>query len=675
MALTAGTRKKIPARQEGRSTRSRREPGDDRSIGDGSDITVLKAIREYYREAEDAKRTRMLKNRKNMRAYFGEHDWSHKQRGQSREVLPKVPMAVEQISAFFKRGLVDFGQWFAVDLPVTAPLLPKAIVDYMTAKLDTMNRVEPGRLDFATLLGDGIKTGLLQSLMVFKVHGRHIKQPRYQVERGLQMVDVPYGDGTFPVPQRTSTLKRGEIAPWQLLIDLVRPEDYYPDPTGRGLYEIQETERDLSDVVALSEGPDPIYDPKAVALIQEDCKREDEDFRAAYERNQDEAEPPSFRKRVVIREFWGNLLDIDGRVVHENCVAAVANDKYVIRPPEPNPFWHGQSPFVAVPLMRVPGSVWHKAVFDHAVQLNTAMNELFSMMLDGGMASVWGTRQLRAGMLEDPKQVANGIPQGITLVVKDELPTGSKVLETVTTGQVPPDAINMFNTTDREFQSASLVNDIALGQLPSRQVKATEVVEASNNAAVMFDGMVRDVENGGIELILWKGWLNCLQHADDLDSEEVIAAIGIRAAFTLARMPPAERFAAFAGAKFRVSGLSALTARARDFQKKIALMQVAMGNPILLQAFVKRFSGDKMLNGLMRDLNLNPSTMELTDEEQMVPMGQRMNDLAAITQNVTGPPTGGGGGSVKQEESGGDTGLPAEINQTVNPLTGLTANA
>jgi len=291
------------------------------------------------------------------------------------------------------------------------------------------------------------------------------------------------------------------------------------------------------------------------------------------------------------------------------------------------------------------------------------------------MASVWGTRQLRAGMLEDPKQVANGISQGMTLIVKDELPTGSKVLETVTTGQVPPDAINMFNTTDREFQSASLVNDIALGQLPSRQVKATEVVEASNNAAVMFDGMVRDVENCGIEMVLWKGWLNCLQHADDLDSEEVIGAIGSRAALTLARMSPAERFAAFSGAKFRVSGLSALTARARDFQKKIALMQVAMGNPMLLQAFMRRFSADKMLNGLMRDLNLNPDTMELTDEEKQTPYGQRMADLSTVTQQITGPPAGGGGGSVSAEESGGDTGLPAEVNQTINPLTGLTANA
>src|SRR4030095_3404844 len=218
---------------------------------------------------------------------------------------------------------------------------------------------------------------------------------------------------------------------------------------------------------------------------------------------------------------------------------------------------------------------------------------------------------LRAGMLENPTQAKNGIPQGMTLIVRDELPVGAKVLETVTTGQVPPDAINMYNTTDREFQSASLVNDISLGQFPSRQVKATEVGEASNNTAVMFDGMVRDVENVGVEVVLWKAWLTSLQHADDLDSEEVIGAIGPRAALTLAR----------------------------DSQKKSALMQGAMGNPILLQAFVKRFSGDKMLNGLMRDLNLNPDTMELTDEEKQTPMGQRMLDLSTITKEITGPPT------------------------------------
>ena len=101
-------------------------------------------------------------------------------------------------------------------------------------------------------------------------------------------------------------------------------------------------------------------------------------------------------------------------------------------------------------------------------------------------------------------------------------------------------------------------------------------------------------------------------------------------------------------------------------------MQVIGSNPLLIQAWVKRFSPDKYLTGLIRDLNLNPDHLELTDEEKQVPVGQRMADVATASQ-ITGQ--AGRNGSMPADESGGDSGLPAQVNQTVNPLTGMTANA
>ena len=37
-----------------------------------------------------------------------------------------------------------------------------------------------------------------------------------------------------------------------LCIDLLRTENYCPDPTGRGLYEIHEVERDYIDVLNMA---------------------------------------------------------------------------------------------------------------------------------------------------------------------------------------------------------------------------------------------------------------------------------------------------------------------------------------------------------------------------------------------------------------------------------------
>jgi len=331
-------------------------------------------------------------------------------------------------------------------------------------------------------------------------------------------------------------------------------------------------------------------------------------------------------------------LDEDGRLLHQNVVVTVANEKFLIRAPEPNPNWHGLSPFVVAPLLRVPFSVWHKALMDAATYLNIAMDEMFNLMLDGGLASVWGTRQIRPDFLEDARQISDGVPQGETLVLRDGTPLGAKVLEQVATGQVPPDAMNMYGVLDREFQGASLILQLNMGALPPKQVKATEIIEAQQSTMSFFDGVAKDLENRLISPTLWKCWCNMLQHADDTEASEIVAAIGPEAAQALAMMSPAERFATMAkGAQFKVSGVSAVAARSRTFQKLMAFMQAVAGNPLFMQAFSQRFSADKIIDTMMQSLNLDPRDLEKTEEE-------KAKEAMMAAQQPLGPPMGGPGG-------------------------------
>ena len=48
----------------------------------------------------------------------------------------------------------------------------------------------------------------------------------------------------------------------------------------------------------------------------------------------------NYRKRVKIWECWGNVVDrTTGMIIHENVVWTVADDRFLIRKPTPNPFW------------------------------------------------------------------------------------------------------------------------------------------------------------------------------------------------------------------------------------------------------------------------------------------------------------------------------------------------
>jgi len=318
----------------------RKQPGEDVPVAEEAGLTVLNAIREAKREAEDAKRTRMIKNRINRGAFLSEQDWSHKQTGQSTEFLPKASATTEQFSAFFKRGLVQFGDYFSVNAIRDGVLKPWEIKELLKCFLHKMpdgNKF----VSFPVVLGDGIKNAVMESLVILKIHGRKVEERDFTFERGGPFLEEEIGEPR--VVARPDKLEERINRPWKLIIDVVRGEDYFPDPTGRNLYEIHRSERDLHEVIELAE--QGIYDIDAVEEIKGSFTETEEERLRTREQNQNVSQPPDFRKRVVIDEYWGDILDQDGKIAHKNIVAAVANDRFLIREPEPNPFWHQESPW------------------------------------------------------------------------------------------------------------------------------------------------------------------------------------------------------------------------------------------------------------------------------------------------------------------------------------------
>lgn len=623
----------------------------DPPVASGAGLTVMNALRQYKAEAQKAREPRLRQNKRNWDAFMGLQDWSHKQKGQSREFLPKVAMAKEQIGAFVERGLTDFGDWgsaaFTRETVLSGAQAWRLLQYCLDASASNGVNVDE---DFPALVADAVTVGLLGSLMILKVHGRDTTKNVFKVERGYQL--VPQEDGSA-MPTITPELVRKNVSTWQLVIDLIPPEDYLPDPTGRGLYEMHEVERDLWEVQEMAEKG--VYDPDVVALIEEDYARIEEQTYHTREIDRDMRlhANPGFRRRVVILEAWGTLLDEHGRAVDQNIVCAMANNKYLIRPPEPNPFWHGERPFVTRPLLRVPFSTWHKALFDHAVDLNLALNELYNLMLDGGIASVWGIKQIRSEYLDDPRQVKDGIAPGDTLVVKDGTPVNVKVLENVITGQVSSESMGMFQVTDQEFQQATQANAVRMGQTPGSKTTATAVVQAEQNSNTFFDGMIKDAEKM-ITKVLSLSWSNIMQFLDDADGEEVIAAVGERAALALAHMSPAERYQELVGCKFKVTGMSAMIARVRDFQKQMMLLGAVTQSEWLTMAFVQKYSPYKWLANMFKSFNVDPSSLEPDEEEKaQIPALMQMMQQ----QNAGGQGKGGAPPQMPQEVPGN---LPVE---------------
>jgi hypothetical protein len=603
-----------------------------RSTNTPEETKILQVSVAYKDEAEHAKFDRMEMNRDNWDVFHLRGDYSHKLKGQSQEFLPKQSLATEQFAAFIQQGLVDMDDWFSIESRLGLEGLEQFMI-LSPYEAEKIVRRYLEKAKFYQTVNDFMKLACNESLVIAKVHGCRVPKPKYRVKQSF----------TEGGKKKYDLLKTKDTV-WELRVSPVRGEDFYPDPSGRGMYFMEEIEMDTYELRKLAEGPNAIYDKDAVEKAIKDFKAtgtDERDERRAREMGQN-MEADSIRKKIRIFECWGNIIDpVTGDLLHENVMWTCANDfKNLIQKPVRNPYWHGRIPYVVTPILRVPNSVWHKALNDAPTFLNLAQNELFNLMLDGALKSVHNIGQIRREWLDDENQVSNGIPAGTVLDVSTAAPVGAKAYEELTTGKVPQDGLAMYELLNSEFNQAALSNELRLGQLPGRSVKATEVVEASQSLTNLFSGVAKNIEKEFITPIIEMSLMTIAQHADDLDDAELESELGADKARRLALVPRPELFKAVVeGFKYKVNGISTILSRMKNHQKLMVFLQTIGQSDVLIQEFAKKYSFEKMLGIVMKSLDINGE--ELTADQPTNPIAELAQSQAAGQPPAEGEQVGG----------------------------------
>lgn len=562
---------------------------------------IIDWILECRDEADSAKDERMDLNKHNFNMYHLRHDFSHKEAGQSQEILSKQAMAVEQTKSFFQQSLADFGEWWSAEVCYPdAEAAMKVRPHEITKLTDYML----GRANYYSHVGNEVEQALLASLSIAKISGKYVSKPKYIAKK----------------KGRGSNLKRWiekiDDKSWELKLDLVRADNYYPDPTGNGLYEIEDSWVDLHEVKKMMKDDDD-FDQSLLDSIKGGAPDQtEEEFDRARETGQS-TPTDSPRKKVKLTEYWGNILDRDGEIVFENVQAIIANDKDLILPPRPNPLWHQGRPYVASPLIEVANSVWHKALMDAPTQHNRALIEMYNLMVDAAMMQVHGLSQLRKDWLSNPAQVANGIKPGMALDTNAMCPPGAKVLEPLVNVVIPPEVFNVFGIVSQEFNSSALTTDLRSGVTPNRNQSATAIVEQSQTITSVFTGMAKNFENNQITKELQLSWMTTAQNWDSIDREVFISLFGAQRGDELFRLPAEEVFASTVnGIRFRVFGITQTLGKAQDFQKLTTMLQTIASSPILMEEFFKKYDLGKLLGEIMSALDIDKHKLEIPQAVQ-----------------------------------------------------------
>jgi hypothetical protein len=275
-------------------------------------------------------------------------------------------------------------------------------------------------------------------------------------------------------------------------------------------------------------------------------------------------------------------------------------------------------------------------------------------------------------LIENAEDFSEGIPQGATIFKKAEAQQGVPVMTMIPSGVVPQEAMATYQLLDREFAAAAMTSDTARGMIPRKDVSATAIASADQSTSAFFDSVISDLECNLIRPALQMAWLTMLQNADDWNAADVAGCIGPQVAAALGAMSPARRYLTYAqGAGFKVSGLSSMLARVREFQKVMSAIGAISQSPILTQVTMQELSPKKLLYHLLRCLNIDPDDMRMSEDERAT-LEQRLQQLPLFAGLARG---GAGEGqaqlSPEQQPQNSTQQVQAQIASLNQPPQGL----
>jgi hypothetical protein len=613
--------------------------------------TILSVSRRYWTRSDVAFRERRLKNEQNWRAYLGLQDFSFKADYQSKETTPGFPIAIEHVVGTFERALTDSDDWLAADpaSPAGKPFLEPAVIQdltqfYLERLWKPGNHPETAH-GISVVVGDACKRGILEPTVIAKVFPVLVKRRHFKLEQTKPREDMPVGElNPTEYTRIKAKMKPVDVDTMRLAIELIPYEDYFPDPSDHCRYEIHRTRRNLYDLLA-----NPEYDKAVIRSLIGMANDEMVRRNAATANLEHRVGPDPYE--IEVFEGWGDIIDhetgevmvSEDGVTCQNVVWTWAGDK-IIRKPTPNPFWDGTRPFIAAPMVRVPGSVEGKAMADHAVPMWKAMNEMVNLLLDQAMRAAWGVGQVRTDIMESPEEVADGIPQGYTAVLKPNTPMNMKFYERVDNGEAPQITIDQLQRFEGFLQESMATPDTKLGQIPQRATKATEIVQAMQSAGSLYESFAARFEDTFLEPIFEKCWKIILQYADSLLEPELVQILGPTNALRLLDMSAAERFKLCHSCTFKVRGLRGVQSRERFFNKLMTVVNLLASNQQFADHFGQSKDYGKLWDQLLRAAGIDPISLDSDDsgdqQQETPPPGSangQLNPALAGSSGASAP--------------------------------------
>jgi hypothetical protein len=344
----------------------------------------------------------------------------------------------------------------------------------------------------------------------------------------------------------------------------------------------------------------------------------------------------STRQPITLDEYIATVVSADGRVLADQQMIVVANNKYIIRGPEDNPYWHGRDWMTYAPLVTAPLSVYGRSYMEDFGSVAKTFTELTNLILDAVHATSMNAHVMVPSMLLNPEQANTGVHPGKVFMLDDgyDAKTFAAKLDM---GTLDQGGVQVWQAMKTELSQASGINEIGMGQFaPNSRTSATEVNSTMSNSSALVRSVAQTAESRIVNPQLDLVWKTGLQHVSKADKRFAQAAGPDLWGAMMAR----RREFISSPITFQANGISAVIQKGQMLQSVLQLLQVIAQNENLTAAFMQAIDVNKLLKLLFKLSNVDITKMQASQREQLIQ--DAVNPLNQAQQQAPAPaPTAG----------------------------------
>jgi len=485
---------------------------------------IVQYIQSCKKEADDASKDRRTAWKELWNLFQNKQDYKAKQDWQAKAFVPKLWMKVERASAEVKRALLQIDKLFKFT-PDDELELEEAKKEKLQEGIALQEKKFKRKIDksnLANVYAEMSKAAFLLGLGVPKVLWDEEKK------------NVTYEDVN--------------------ILNLSISPDFKPFQDDRPKYVIEEKEMDLASLKRMAkkvnkESNENIYEMSIIDTIEEDFKETEKTAKERTQRGISQHIPVS--KKILLWEFWGDIIPKEGDDIKENQLIVVANKKHIIRHQD-NPFKHKKPPYIfSFPLVYPHRGIAGTSLIEPTAKLQYIYNNILNMFVDNLNFTVNKMYEFNPNNLMLPQNVLNVYPGKTIPVQSSEKPA----LREVVTSPAFRDAIAGLDIVGREIDEGTAVTEFLTG-MPGKKPKTLGEVEIKTaESRGLFDTIARDLEKNSIKPLLEMSYSLCVQFDNFPDSEGIFI--------------------------FRVGGLSLLLMQKEQTEKIMQIMGLALKSPQL----------------------------------------------------------------------------------------------